>query len=143
MVNISQETTEEINTRLRSVIKEASLKVYEETYCFQEFPLVSFPSMASSEALALVRDDRVWSQLIMYTGGPEEKFGLFRFHFPAGADTSGFVGWLATHLKLKFGTGVFVVCGQNSQRGGIFDYWGFPIELATQVIAEVRSLSEQ
>ena len=44
------------------------------------------------------------------------------FHFPAGVDNSGFVGWLASHLKVVLGTGVLVVCGFNSQRGGVFDY---------------------
>ncbi|WP_436025877.1 DUF6196 family protein [Trinickia sp. LjRoot230] len=27
--------------------------------------------------------------------------------------STSFVGWLATHLKNRFGTGVFVTCGQN------------------------------
>jgi hypothetical protein len=35
---------------------------------------------------------------------------------------------------------VLVVCGQNSQRGGIFDYWGAPLSVAGQVIAEIRKL---
>jgi hypothetical protein len=55
-------------------------------------------------------------------------------------DNSGFVGWLASHLKTAVGTGVFVVCGQNTRRGGIFDYWGVPVEAADAVLAEVRRL---
>ena len=47
---------------------------------------------------------------------------------------------LASHLKTKFGTGVFVTCGQNSKDGGIFDYWGCPLELRDQVLTEVRAL---
>lgn len=55
-------------------------------------------------------------------------------------DNSGFVGWLASHLKQKLGTGVFVTCGQNSNRGGIFDYWGCPAELGPSAIEEVKKL---
>lgn len=61
---------------------------------------------------------------------------------PPNADNSGFVGWLATHLKTQLGTGVFVVCGSNHERGGIYDYWGCPADLldqATQVIDELRT----
>ncbi|MGI5346709.1 DUF6196 family protein [Streptomyces sp. CA-250714] len=45
------------------------------------------------------------------------------FHFPAAADNSGFVGWLASELKDQLGTGVAVLCGYNSAQGGIYDYW--------------------
>ncbi len=75
-------------------------------------------------------------------GTHDEQFGLFRFHFPPGADNSGFVGWLATHFKNRFGTGVFVTCGQNQSDGGIFDYWGVPKTLAAEVFNEVQRLVE-
>jgi len=65
---------------------------------------------------------------------------IFGFHFTPGLDNSGFVGWLAAHLKARLGTGVLVVCGQNSQRGGIFDYWGAPLSVSAKVIAEIRRL---
>ena len=83
----------------------------------------------------------MWSQLAPCGPDAPELFALWRFHFPAGADNSGFVGWLATHMKECFGTGVFVVCGQNSGDGGIFDYWGCPWELREDVVAEVRELA--
>jgi hypothetical protein len=38
---------------------------------------------------------------------------------------------------------VFVVCGQNSTCGGIFDYWGAPLSVADQVLKEVKLLREQ
>ncbi|WP_280394542.1 DUF6196 family protein [Nocardia brasiliensis] len=69
-----------------------------------------------------------------------EKFGLFSFHFPTGMDNSGFVGWLAGHLKRALGTGVFVVCGSNRERGGIYDYWGCPVELLAAVEREIETL---
>ena len=141
MVDISHETPERVGERLRRVIKEARLLTYDEPYAFEEFPLVEFTTRASADALALVRDDAVWSQLVPASADAAELFALWRFHFPADADNSGFVGWLANHLKQRFGTGVFVVCGQNSEDGGIFDYWGCPWSLRDEVIAEVSSLS--
>jgi len=140
MVSISHEGPEQINRRLLQVIRDAKLKVYEGSYAFQEFPLSSFPEAADPDALALVRDDAVWSQLVACDDPMEERFAIFRFHFPPAADNSGFVGWLASRLKLKFGTGVFVTCGQNRHDGGIFDYWGVPKALASEVIGEVESL---
>ncbi|MBA3339895.1 MAG: hypothetical protein H0T54_09185, partial [Geodermatophilaceae bacterium] len=68
------------------------------------------------------------------------------FHFPYGLDNSGFVGWLGSVLKHELGTGVFVVCGQNSRRGGIYDYWGCPAQLrheAARVIEELRVTGER
>jgi Family of unknown function (DUF6196) len=140
VVNISHEKSHEIENRLRRVIQETSLTVYDDPYAFEEFPLEAFKEHANMAALALVRDDQVWSQLVKAVLNSAEPFVIWRFHFPHGADNSGFVGWLATHLKKCFGTGVFVVCGQNSNDGGIFDYWGCPWELRESVLGEVRAL---
>jgi Family of unknown function (DUF6196) len=129
MVNVSHETTEATEQRLRRVIQSSRFVVCDGSWIFEEFPLSEFASRANASALALVRDEQVWSQLVPSTGEDGERFGVFCFHFPPNADNSGFVGWLATHLKRTFGTGVFVTCGQNSGDGGIFDYWGCPIEL--------------
>ena len=142
MVNISQESAEQTKTRLTRVITETRLTVYDKPFVFEEFPLNAFAEQADTGALALVRDDQVWSQLIEKNDPNAERFAIWRFHFPEGADNSGFVGWLAMHLKSLFGTGVFVVCGQNSQDGGIFDYWGCPWELRDAIIDEVRRLVE-
>lgn len=140
VVNISNETESEISIRLERVIRDSSLKVYEGTYVYEEFPIEEFKSRVNENALAIVRDGQVWSQLIELKNYTSESFAVWRFHFPKGADNSGFVGWLATRLKVLFGTGVFVVCGQNSEDGGIFDYWGCPIELKEQVFRELRLL---
>jgi hypothetical protein len=122
------------------VIQQSRLEIFAGAWAFEEFPLADFASKANPNALALVRDDKVWSQLIESNDPKAERFGLFCFHFPAGADNSGFVGWLATHLKRTFGTGVFVTCGQSSGDGGIFDYWGCPLELSAKIFDEVRAL---
>ena len=39
------------------------------------------------------------------------------------------------------GTGVFVVCGSNTALGGIYDYWGCPIEVFDDVVHAVRTLT--
>ncbi len=138
-VDISHETPAETDRRLGAVIRQARLAVYPGAYAFLESP-VSTPLIIHGEALALVRDDAVWSQLIPCDGPRSDLFAIFRFHFPAGIDNSGFVGWLASTLKQRFGTGVFVTCGQNSGDGGIFDYWGVPYSLGAAVIAEVEAM---
>ncbi len=107
---------------------------------FFEFGRADFPGAVLADALAIVRDDECWSQLAPARGGDGEQFTIFSFHFSDGMDNSGFVGWLASHLKQTFGTGVFVICGQNSKKGGIYDYWGCPIELAGDVRAELEAL---
>lgn len=140
MVNISHETTEDTERRLLRVTTQARVRFYPGTFAFLEFSLSSFPSAVSPDALALIRDDEVWSQLVPCDDLKQELFGLFRFHFPAGADNSGFVGWLATRLKQRFGTGVFVTCGQHQEDGGIFDYWGVPASLAQEIFAEVKAI---
>jgi len=139
MVQVSRETPEEIDVRLRRVIAEADFKIYGGTFAFEEFPLESFKN-ARADALALVRDNEVWSQLVPSNEESQELFSIFSFHFDDCTDNSGFVGWLASHLKMKLGTGVFVTCGQNSRRGGIFDYWGCPSELEYEVLEEIRLL---
>ena len=140
MVDISHETAGATDARLHRVIRAAELKVYDALYAFEEFALDDFPERVDPDALALVRDDEVWSQLAPASSGSQQTFAIFRFHFPPGVDNSGFVGWLATRLKRRFGTGLFVICGQNSSRGGVFDYWGCPAELRTKVLGDVRAL---
>lgn len=141
MVNISHETAEQTQARLQRVIGRCDLKIYEETYAFLEFPVTDFPEKASDAALALVRDDEVWSQLVPCDDPNEELFAVWRFHFHPDDDNSGFISWITGHLKEKFGSGAFVTCGQNRNRGGIFDYTGCPAELGPPVFAELRRLT--
>lgn len=142
-MHVSQETATQTDARLGRVIREAEFVVYEQPYAFVESNLDRFPQERLSQALAFVRDEEVWSALVPAESPDQERFSLFSFHFTPAQDNSGFVGWLASRLKAEVGTGVFVVCGQNSQRGGIFDYWGAPVAVAEQVIAVVRRLREK
>jgi len=139
-MHISQETVEETHIRLCNVIQNSNFKIYQGTYIFEEFPLSEFNLKVNPSSLALVRDSEIWSQLVSSTDQTKDLYTIFSFHFKEGGDNSGFVGWLASHLKQKLGTGVFVTCGQNSNRGGIFDYWGCPAELGYDAIEEVKSL---
>lgn len=140
---ISQETPEQSHARLLRVIAASELVVFDGPYAFEEFPIDQFSYHADLSALAFVRDDAVWSQLVPATTSSAECFTIFRFHFAEGMDNSGFVGWLASSLKTTLGTGVFVTCGQNCKRGGIFDYWGCPVQLGEQVIQEITRLRIQ
>lgn len=142
-MDISHETPQQTHKRLLRVIAAARLEVFDLAYAFDEFPLAEFPQKISSEAIAIVRDSQLWSQLIPATHSTQEQFAIFCFHFQSGLDNSGFVGWLASHLKQKLGTGVFVICGQNSQDGGIFDYWGCPLSIKAQAIREIELLIHQ
>lgn len=128
-MDISQETAQQTEARLRRVVATASLVWHAGPYAYTEYSAQSFPSHEIATAVAFVRDDEVWSVLKPVSGAAIEPVALFSFHFPEGVDNSGFVGWLATLLKRELGTGLFVVCGCNSHRGGIFDYWGVPWKL--------------
>lgn len=142
-MDISHESPNETEQRLRRVIATADLYVFPDDYTFVERDIESFPADLASQALALVRDRDVWSALVPAQEITVERFVVFRFHFERGLDNSGFVGWLATYLKRSLGTGVFVVCGWNLDRGGIFDYWGAPASLRADVLRELRSLRSE
>ena len=121
----------------------AEIRVYDQPYAFEETARSDAPPSVRADALAVVGDDEVWSQLVPSFDLADEWFAVFRFHFPPGIDNSGFVGWLASRLKRELGTGVFVVCGQNSQRGGIYDYWGCPTSEADILLREIRVLRNE
>ena len=135
---VSHETLGQTEARLLQVIRRAEFKAYAQPYCFIESPIAEFS--VDSSALALVRDELVWSQLVPARSDGTENFGLCSFHFEEGLDNSGFVGWLASKIKADLGAGLFVICGQNSQRGGIFDYWGCPVALTEEVFKYIDDL---
>ena len=137
---ISTEPPSQTAQRLREVIRTAELVRYNGHYAFAEFEVEQFPDHLTKVALAFVRDEDVWSALVPSTEQNAEQFVLFSFHFKPGLDNSGFVGWLASHIKSVLGSGVFVVCGQNAARGGIFDYWGAPVAVAEAVLSEINNL---
>lgn len=142
-MDVSHETPEQTHQRLQIVIARADWHILDGTYTFEELASADVPRLVAPDALAFVRDDKVWSQLVPCADQERDLYTIFRFHFPDGLDNSGFVGWLASHLKTRLGTGVFVVCGQNSARGGIFDYWGCPAAVGDDVLTEIKRLRQQ
>ncbi len=139
---VSRESAEQTQQRLLRVVAAASLRVHDGAFAYAEYPIDRFPAERARDALALVRDDEVWSVLGPASGGESEPLSVFSFHFPQGMDNSGFVGWLASHLKDTLGTGVVVVCGSNAAQGGIFDYWAVPHALSLAALTEIRRLRE-
>jgi hypothetical protein len=142
MVSVSQETAAATERRLQGVLGLAEMVVLPGTWSFVESPR-DRPPVLDDDLLAVVRDEDSWSVLRPSgdTDDGRERFGVFSFHFPEGVDNSGFVGWLAGALKEQLGTGVFVVCGSNSDRGGVYDYWGCPHELLQDAVAVVHRLT--
>lgn len=141
MVSVSHESPAETEQRLRGVLAQAEMLVLPGTWSFAESPLGE-PPVLDEHLLAVVRDEDSWSALRPFDGSVGgERFGVFSFHFPDGVDNSGFVGWLAGALKAQLGTGVLVICGSNSRRGGVYDYWGCPHELLDRAVEAVRRLA--
>ncbi|WP_341711631.1 DUF6196 family protein [Erythrobacter sp.] len=142
MVSVSYETAVETDLRLRRVIADARLTLFDRPYEFIETS-ISAPFTMPSDCLASVRDNDVWSFLVPAGPNSREPFTIWCFHFEEGQDNSGFVGWLASTIKSALGTGVFVTCGQNSSVGGIFDYWGCPESMGPAVLALIRDLRKK
>ena len=139
MVHISNESAAETDARLRRVMAEAVIVVEAGEHVFA--PLAS-PREADLASLALVRYDSKWCELRPGRHDEDsERFVVWRVAFPDGGDNSGFVGWLATHLKRRLGTGVFVTCGSHPDANGVFDYWGAPESLREEVLTELRALN--
>src|SRR5438105_4110195 len=139
MVSISREHSVATEKRLLSVLRRSSVTHLPEVWSF-----VRFDGALPADALAAVRDPDGWCALVPARDAREsEQFRLTSIVFPAGVDNSGFVGWMASTIKRRLGSGVFVVCGDNPDRGGIFDYWGYPLEIADAVPALIDSLRRQ
>src|SRR5258708_13282795 len=106
---ISQETLEQTEKRLKEVIRQANFKIHDGAYFFEEFPLEKYNF--DRNALAVVRDEEVWSQLIKVSDEKTNKelFKVFSFHFKDGADNSGFFGCLAPPIKTTVAPSSFCV----------------------------------
>lgn len=140
-MHIQTESAAQTDARLRQVLRDAEITTLPGLYHFAEFPHTDFATALRPEALAVIRDGDRWSQLVPAPTDAPEPLSLLSIHFPTGIDNSGFVGWLATLIKQHTGSGVAVVCGQNTHRGGIFDYWCAPSAVAPaihQLLADLR-----
>jgi hypothetical protein len=138
-MHVSHESPGQTQERLLAVLGRAELRVLEGTYAFAEHRAATIP-LPTERTLALVRDDDMWSVLREASAADRERLRVFLFHFPAEIDNSGFIGWLAGHLKAAVGTGVLVICGCNGRRGGVFDCWCVPERIGEEAVAEVHRL---
>jgi hypothetical protein len=137
VVSISRERAVQSERRLRRVLRAAEVVHLDGVWSFRRFE-----GEVPAAAVATVQDTDGWSALAPGSAIGAERFALTRITFSAVIETSGFVGWLATTVKRRLGGGVFVVCGDNPARGGIFDYWGYPIEIAGAVREVIDDLRE-
>jgi hypothetical protein len=136
MVSISYERPVESERRLLAVLRATQLVHLPGAWCFQRIG-----GDLPSHALATVRDADGWCALVpASTQHVGEQFGVTLTTFPPQIDNSGYVGWLATTIKQRLGSGVFVICGDNPRRGGIFDYLGYPLEMADAVHSLIDQL---
>ena len=94
-MDVCQETPEQTHQRLLRVLAAAEFLVYPGLYGYHEYPRAEFPAALIAEVLAFVRDEDVWSVLGPAPPAVREPLRLFAFHFAAGLDNSGFVGWLS------------------------------------------------
>ncbi|MDE3720129.1 DUF6196 family protein [Nocardiopsis sp. N85] len=135
MVSISHESPVESEARLRAVLRATDIEHLPGVWCFRRFT-----GAPPEKAVATVRDADGWCALLPAVEEVPEPFGLTLSTFPPGIDNSGYVGWLSTTVKRRTGSGVFVVCGDNPARGGIFDYLGYPLEAAESVRSLIDDL---
>ena|SRR5918996_3718127 len=133
MVSISEERAVVTERRLRAVLRKTRVRHLPELWSF-----IRYEGSVPDDAIALVRDEDGWCALVPIEG--RENFCLTSMVFPEGLDNSGFVGWMASTIKRELGSGVFVICGDNPQRGGIFDYCGYPAEVAERVRSLIGDL---
>jgi hypothetical protein len=131
VVTISREANAQTEARLRRVFHECSVEWLPGRWGFAE----GEDLLQRGDSIAFVRDEGRLSALGPASGAGEH-FGVFRVVLPRDADDSGFVGWLCSRIKAATGSGLFVICGHNQERGGIFDYYGVP----DVAVDEVREL---
>lgn len=128
MISISREPWVASERRLRDVLRAAELVHLDGAWCFRRFG-----GTPPAEAVATIRDRDGWCALEPAPDDALEKFGVTLTTFAPHIENSGFVGWLATAIKRRLGSGVFVICGDNPRRGGIFDYLGYPLAIKAAV----------
>jgi hypothetical protein len=130
MVTITHEASVQTEARLRGVFRDSAIRWLAGSWCFRE----DAQAAACDDAIAEIRDEGRLSALCPATDVTDkERFAVFRVVLPSGVDDSGFVGWLSSRIKAATGSGVFVICGHNQRRGGVFDYYGVPQTAIDQV----------
>jgi hypothetical protein len=135
MVTISRETGAQTEARLRDVFRQSAVDWVPGMWSF-----VEGDAAQADDALALIRDEGRLSAL-RPSSGTGEQFQVFRVVLPPAVDDSGFVGWLSSRVKAATGSGLFVICGYDKERGGVFDYYGVPDAAAEDVRRVIARLT--
>jgi hypothetical protein len=136
MVTVSSEVPAQTEARLRDVFRNSQIAWLPGSWVFVE----GAEATRRHDAIAVIRDEGQVSALCPAAAAAAETFAVFRVVLPRNADDSGFVGWLASRVKAATGSGLVVVCGQNRERGGVFDYYGVPESVSGSVRAELARL---
>lgn len=142
------ETAEEMEWRLLDVISRARCEVLADDYVWATMVSGEAPR---PEAIACVRDGNTWSQFVPSSGTTAAPYRVVSFHFAEGTNASGFVAWLAAHIKRSAGTGSVVICGKDRRDTpalfqtslGVFDYWCCPVDAGDRFVAVIRALMER
>jgi hypothetical protein len=136
VVTVSSEVPAQTEARLRGVFRRSQVAWLPGSWEFVE----GAEATGRHDAIAVIRDEGQVSALCPAGTAVAEGFAVFRVVLPRDADDSGFVGWLASRVKAATGSGLFVVCGQNRERGGVFDYYGVPEAVSGPVRAALERL---
>jgi hypothetical protein len=143
------ETPEQMQARLLAVISRSRFEVLPGDYVWAPMSLGHAPAR---EAIACVRDGDAWNQFVpASSGAAAQRYRVVSFHFKEGTNASGFVAWLAAHLKRSAGTGSVVICGKDRRDTpelfqtslGVFDYWCCPVAAGEKFVVVMRSLIEE
>jgi hypothetical protein len=135
MVSISHERSVESERRLRRVLRAATVDHLDGEWTYRRFD-----GATPRGALATISDSDGWCALVPASAKTSERYRITSFTFSAAIENSGFVGWVAMTIKRRLGSGVFVVCGDNPARGGVFDHLGYPVEIAEEVRALIDTM---
>ena len=63
-MHVSHESPAQTDARLAGVLAAATIRAYDEPYTFDETARTGDPPVMRADALALIGDDEVWSQLV-------------------------------------------------------------------------------
>ena len=134
-LHVSHESAAATEERLLSVARRAEVSHLDGGWRFEA------ADGLRDDAIAMVRDADGWCALVPAVDDADDVAAISLITFPVDVDNSGWVGWLASLLKQELGTGVFIVCGDNPERGGIYDYLGYPLAMANSVRATLGRLT--
>ena len=145
-MHVSAETAEQTDARLRRVMAMATLDVDDRSWWFEE--------LARSRTSSVGRGRMPSRSSATPTAGASSSRSARPTHRPSDSGSGPSIPERGGQQRLRRlarhphqarnpGGGVFVVCGQNSRRGGIYDHWGCPEAVADQVLETIHALARR